>query len=190
MLGAGHKSPQHLLPPLPAVADNRASTAGHAAAFNLLPPLPAVADNGAMEAKPPNIKPPNPSRRWYQFSLRTLLIAVMLLAAPLGYVGWQAKIVRERKAWKERLPPEGYLGSVPALDFVTVVNGDPNQSPSLIRRWLGDERIDAMQVPPDTFDASQWEELKSLFPETRIFANRAMMQRDSPRLLFPRMPIK
>ena len=46
-----------------------------------------------MEAEPPKRK-----RRWYQFGLRTLMIAVTLLAVPLGYVGWQAKIVRERKA--------------------------------------------------------------------------------------------
>jgi hypothetical protein len=33
-------------------------------------------------------------RRRYQFSLRTLMIVVTLLAVPLGYIGWQAKIVR------------------------------------------------------------------------------------------------
>jgi hypothetical protein len=37
-------------------------------------------------------------RRRFQFRLRTLMIVVSLLAMPLGYVGWQAKIVRERKA--------------------------------------------------------------------------------------------
>jgi hypothetical protein len=38
------------------------------------------------------MKPP------YQFRLRTLMIVVTLVAIPCGYVGWQAKIVRERKA--------------------------------------------------------------------------------------------
>jgi hypothetical protein len=37
-------------------------------------------------------------RRRFQFRLRTLMIGVPLLAVPLGYVGWQAKIVRERRA--------------------------------------------------------------------------------------------
>jgi hypothetical protein len=32
----------------------------------------------------------------FQFRLRTLMIAVTLLAVPLGYLGWQAKIVRAR----------------------------------------------------------------------------------------------
>jgi hypothetical protein len=38
-----------------------------------------------------------PKRRRFQFRLRTLLIGVTLLAVPLGYVGWQVKIVRERR---------------------------------------------------------------------------------------------
>jgi hypothetical protein len=37
--------------------------------------------------------------RRFQFRLRTLMVGVTLLAVPLGYVGWQAKIVRERKAF-------------------------------------------------------------------------------------------
>ncbi len=43
-----------------------------------------------------------------QFRLRTLMIVVTLLAVPLGYVGWQAKIVREREALINR----GVPGSV------------------------------------------------------------------------------
>ncbi len=81
MLGAGHSAAsRHPLPPLPAVADSRASTAGHAAAQHLGPRCRPY-DNGAMEAKP--------KRRWYQYRLRTLMIVVTLLAVPLGYVGWQ-----------------------------------------------------------------------------------------------------
>ena len=40
---------------------------------------------------------PSPRRR-FQFRLRTLLLVVTLFAIPLGYVGSQAKIVRERIA--------------------------------------------------------------------------------------------
>ncbi len=35
----------------------------------------------------------------FQFSLRTLLIGVALLAVPCVYVAHEAKIVAERKAW-------------------------------------------------------------------------------------------
>ena len=51
-------------------------------------------------------------RRWFQFSLRTLLIFVTLAAIPLGWLGWQAHIVRERKAMLgliKRYPrPDGF----------------------------------------------------------------------------------
>ena len=51
-----------------------------------------------MEAEPTKPDPPQRKRRWFQFSLRTLMIAVTLLAVPCAYVGWQVKIVRDRKA--------------------------------------------------------------------------------------------
>ena len=50
------------------------------------------------DAEPIEAAPPERKRRWYQFSLRTLLIVVTLLAVPCAYTGWQAKIVRDRKA--------------------------------------------------------------------------------------------
>jgi hypothetical protein len=40
---------------------------------------------------------PAPRRR-FQFRLRTLMILVTLLAGVCGYIAWQAKIVKERKA--------------------------------------------------------------------------------------------
>ena len=42
-----------------------------------LPPLPAPADNSAMEAEPTKAEPPKLKRRWFQFSLRALLIFVV-----------------------------------------------------------------------------------------------------------------
>jgi hypothetical protein len=42
-------------------------------ADHLLPPLLAAADNAAMEAEPNKAAPPKRKRRWYQFSLQTLL---------------------------------------------------------------------------------------------------------------------
>ena len=62
-------------------------------------PLPAVGDNAAMD-EPPNAEPPKRKRRWFQFSLRSLLIMVTLFCAVIGgYVRWQANIVKERQTW-------------------------------------------------------------------------------------------
>ena len=49
-----------------------------------------------MEAKSPKIEPPKRKRRWFQFSLRTLLIAVTLLAVHWATSVGRSKIVRAR----------------------------------------------------------------------------------------------
>jgi hypothetical protein len=81
---------------------------------------------------------PSPRRR-FQFRLRTLLIVVTLLAVPLGYVGWQAKIVHERQVmmrWVEE--HDGYC--LLAVNK-PVTQTTPAERPSLIRRWLGDAQV-------------------------------------------------
>jgi hypothetical protein len=54
-------------------------------------PLPAAGDNAAMQTEP------KPKRRWHEFSMRSLMIAVTLLCVVFFYVGTQAKIVSERR---------------------------------------------------------------------------------------------
>ena len=55
-----------------------AAASGHVE--NPLLRLTAGRDNGAMETKPPEADPPKRKRRWFQFSLRTLMIVVTVLA--------------------------------------------------------------------------------------------------------------
>jgi hypothetical protein len=43
-------------------------------------------------------EPPKRKRRWFQFSLRSLLIFVTLLAVACGYVAREAEIVRKRNS--------------------------------------------------------------------------------------------
>ena len=61
----------------------------------ILPPLLTPTDNAPMDADPPKRK-----RRWFQFSLRTLLIGVTLLAVLSAAVTWviqdRQRLVRER----------------------------------------------------------------------------------------------
>ena len=63
-----------------------------------------------METEPLKADPPKRKRRWFQFRLRTLMIGVTLLAIPCGYVGWQAKIVRERRAELNRVVDARLVG--------------------------------------------------------------------------------
>jgi hypothetical protein len=109
---------------------------------------------------------PSPRRR-FQFRLRTLMIGVMLLAIPLGYVGWQARIVRERHEatakyhrWSA-LPIHNYQGN----PFET---WEPRPNAPWPLRWLCEEGIAAMEVPSSA-SAEEFAYLKRLFPEAKVF---------------------
>jgi hypothetical protein len=104
--------------------------------------------------------PPKRKRRWFQFSLRTLMIVVTLLAVPLGYVGWQAKIVMERKAEIRR--------GVSGRAFMSEDMGPPAWM-SYLRYRLGDNNITVIQVPANT-DSDEMNRLRTLFPEADIDA--------------------
>ena len=111
-----------------------------------------------MQTEPPKAEPPKRKRRWFQFSLRTLMIVVTLLAVPFGYVGWQAKIVRERRAELNR--------AIDGRQLVICGNGEVLVIP-WIRRTLGDQRVGAIKVLTGT-DAAELERLRILFPEAEI----------------------
>jgi uncharacterized membrane protein YcjF (UPF0283 family) len=53
-----------------------------------LSPLHAPADNAAMQTEPPKADAPKRKHRWFQFSLRTLMIVVTQLAVLCGTVTW------------------------------------------------------------------------------------------------------
>ena len=116
-----------------------------------------------------------PPRRRFQFRLRTLMIVVTLLALPMGYVGWQAKIVRERKFWLEthaaREPGGDDMYSVDP-GWVVFRDGNHEQrSPSRIRLWLGDEDHSVLLISPAApeTDAAV---AAALFPEAAIYKYR------------------
>jgi hypothetical protein len=70
--------------------------------------LPSVGDNAAMEAKR--------KRRWFQFSLRTLMIVVTLMAALSASVVWVVKdrdrLIQERDDALDRLNGPGVSFSI------------------------------------------------------------------------------
>ena len=90
----------------------------------------------------------------FQFSLRTLLIVVTLLAIPIAYVGRQLNWISQRH---EMLKPEHLVGSVPSRE--------PRSAPGGL--WLfGETGIKSLHVIEASLD--QVDELKRLFPEAGI----------------------
>jgi hypothetical protein len=106
-------------------------------------------------AEPPKVDPPKRKRRWFQFSLRTLMIGVALLAVPMGYVGRQAEIVRQRRA---------VLNALPRWIPTNETTGLP-----WIRRLLGDEKVFWIALPK-TASKPERQRMKALFPEALVLA--------------------
>lgn len=84
-----------------------------------------------------------PKRRWYQFSLKTLLVAFTLLALMLGLVMAFTAKGRRQKAVVERI--RGLGGRINYGDFDTPPDlSAPDQSyyAQQVRKWLGRDHID------------------------------------------------
>jgi hypothetical protein len=135
-----------------------------------LPWLIAVGDIAAMEAEPVKAEPPKRKRR-FQFRLRTLFVAVTLLAAVCGYVAHEAKIVRKRREWLKAhpFPPvvDRLSSAFPGFFGPSIYPGEVERGPSFIRRLLGDVPVTEVGVPASA-SAEEKKSVHSLFPETYV----------------------
>src|SRR5688500_8424293 len=87
-----------------------------------------------------------PKRRWYQFSLRTLMVAMLLLClGPVGYVGYEQNKVRRQKGAVEAIEK---LGGV--VGYGRAVSGRS----AILRKILGDDTI-GMVESVDFWNPSQ-----------------------------------
>ncbi len=73
--------------------------------------------------------PPKPRRRWLQFSLRTLMVLMLIWSIPCGWVAWKVRQAREQRQAVEAVM--GMLGHVlyepkgiPAPKFLQPLLGD------------------------------------------------------------------
>ena len=83
-----------------------------------------------MEAEPPKADPPKRKRRWFQFSLQTLLILVIIVAIPCAFLGRKLERKRiERAVVQEIVGLGGWAG----YDEV-----DEQQRPLWLRNLLGE----------------------------------------------------
>jgi hypothetical protein len=119
---------------------------------------PVENDNATMETEPKR------ERRWYQLSLRTLMILVAVVAVPCAYVGWQAKIVSTRRrmasAANAGITGSGWKRSSSAPSLFT-------EFPSWIRWQLGDKQYDHFSFFDWTTD-NTISEYQSAFPEALV----------------------
>ena len=105
-----------------------------------LPRLPAPADNAAMEADPLKAEPPKRKRRWFQFSLRTLLIFMLVCAVACAWLGRMIEQKRRERGAVEAIRKAG--GSV-LYDYQVQPSGrrmrfaEPT-GPAWLRSLLGD----------------------------------------------------
>ncbi len=122
---------------------------------------------------------PAPDRRWFRFafSLRTMFVVVTVLCL---WLGWNANIVLERKAFIEMLKRQGhnpYRATISPNDPFGATGGTVFRGPGKfranplpwVRRMLGDEPVPILGLPDD-MDAAQVRRVRKLFPETPVMA--------------------
>jgi hypothetical protein len=113
------------------------------------------------------------NRRWFRFSLRTMLAAFTVVAACMGWLRWNVQVVRERKAalaeWGDSLDAGGFNEG-----WVKGQNIDlgPGNKLSRLRTWLSDAPLYCLQFHDDT-EQSVLEYAARLFPEAKLICRRS-----------------
>lgn len=84
---------------------------------------------------------PKPKRRWLRFSLRTLLVFVVVLSVPLTWFAWRLEKARRQREAVEAILG---LGGVVAYDYQVDESGEwiegaEPTAPEWLRKLLGDD---------------------------------------------------
>jgi len=98
-------------------------------------------DNAAMEAEQPISGPPKRKRRWFQFSLRTLLVFTVVVAIVCGWIG--SKIEKKRRE-RQAVKALTMVGGLVFYDFQfdrsgELIAGAEPPGPRWLRKLLGND---------------------------------------------------
>ncbi len=109
--------------------------------------------------------PSRTNRRRWQFGLGTLFLVFTLVAIGAAWCGWQLGLVHERQKLSAYIVAHG--GSVySGLELW----GEAGTRPvSWFRRWLGDEAVGQIYLPPPEFTEGDFARVKHAFPEANVF---------------------
>ncbi|HEV2971233.1 MAG TPA: hypothetical protein VGY55_14760 [Pirellulales bacterium] len=113
-----------------------------------------------MQTELPKADPPKRKRRWFQFSLRSLMIVVTLLAIPCGWLAHQARVVEERKALRSWLLDNG--GVIHEAQY-EMEHPETSQI-TWIRILIGDHTALSINFPYG-ISKPQASRMKTVFPE-------------------------
>ena len=140
---------------------------------NPLPRLPAGWDNATMQTEPPKAISPKRKRRWFQFSLRTLMIVVTLLAGACAYFARSIEIARTRSAMLDQIRDvdQGNVIRYGHREDGLVPPDKPDDRFAVPwhRRLFGDDAIATILLPLAT-DRKHLSEIHAMFPEAKIGA--------------------
>jgi hypothetical protein len=106
-----------------------------------------------------------PSQLRFQFSLRTLLIAVVLLGTAAGYLAAQESSVRLRKTLMRKVANSGGVVGGCTFNRYAMLGSDPRVG--WLRRLLGDVFVDLLVVPKSA-DEKEFDEIERAFPEATV----------------------
>ena len=105
-----------------------------------------------------------PTRRWFRFSLRTVLVTSAVLAGVLGWIAMNAHLVQTRRAMLTSIVDHGGSYGTEIYDPRT----EPVDIP-WIRKWLGDETVFWIGLRNGS-TADEIERVKAIFPEADVGA--------------------
>ena len=120
-----------------------------------------------MQTEPSAADPPKGKRRRFQFRLRTLMIGVTLLALPCAYVGWQERIVQERRQTTRWLDSVGGQVLAPSENLIKY-SGFVCEV-GWVRRLLGDAEVSKVELPKHhNLTETDLARIHRVFPNARI----------------------